>query len=268
VKHNSNYFLFPIEFNKSRIDIIDSKLPLEQISYLFTLSELNTTFDDMYGFSAINNSNEFDLVYRTYSNNTVAYNFNTIFIDHTPNKFAPIAIKSKNEKSLLSYQDSVNAYPKSTPRVFKFDNLSFVSIDGIIYRLQNGELLDTSRYSFNNMFEYRGHLYAQQSWIKYSTDNLERTDGLLESKDQGKTWNYVGYGRDLANQNIKNINGKLVLYKYSNVAIIDLESKKIIEKDLTNLNAAIQTIEKVGDKIIVGTDAGVYYKSWKGFLNK
>lgn len=268
VKHNSNYFLFPIEFDKGRIDIIDSKLPKEQISYLFSPSEFNTTFDDMYGFSSINNSNEFDLVYRTYSNNTVAYNFNTIIIDHTPNKFAPIAIIRKKEKTLLSYQDSVNAYPKRTPRVFKFDNLSFVSIDGIIYRLQNGELLDTSRYEFNNMFEYKGNLFAQQSWIKYFADNLERLDGLLESKDQGKTWHYVGYGRDFGSQNIKNISGKLVLYKYSNIAIIDLESKKIIEKDLTNLNAAIQSIEKVGDKIIVGTDAGVYYKSWKGFLNK
>jgi len=66
VKHNSNYFLFPIEFDKSRIDIIDSKLPLEQISYLFSLSEINTTFDDKYGFSSINNSNEFDTTIRNF----------------------------------------------------------------------------------------------------------------------------------------------------------------------------------------------------------
>lgn len=268
VKHNRNYFIFQNEFDKSRIDIMDSKQPIDQISYEFTPLELNTTFDEAYGYSSINNSNEFDLVYRTYSNNTVTYNYNTIFIDHTPNKFAPIAIQIKNEKTLLSYQVSVNAYPKTTPRVFKFDNLSFVSIDGIIYRLQNGELLDTSRYAFNNMFEFRGLLYAQQSYSMYFADKLERQDGLLESKDQGKTWHYVGYGRDLAMQNIKNIGGILVLYKYSNMAIIDLDNKKIIEKDLTNLNASIQSIEKVGDKIIVGTDAGVYYKSWNGFLNK
>lgn len=268
VKHNSNYFVFQNEFDKSSIDIIDSKQPMDQISYEFTPLELNPTFDEAYGYSSINNANEFDLIYRTYSNNTVKYNYNTVIIDHTPKQFAPIAIKRKNEKTLLSYQDSVNPYPKITPRVFKFDNLSFVSIFGIIYRLQNGELLDTSRYTFNNMFEYRGLLYAQQSFTKYFADNLERPDGLLESKDQGKTWHYVGYGFDLSNQNIKNIGGKLVLYKYSNIAILDLDNHKIIEKDLTNLNAAIQSIEKVGDKIIVGTDAGVYYKSWKGFLNK
>jgi len=268
VKHNSNYFIFRKEFDKSSMDIIDSKQPIDQISYEFTPLELNPTFDEEFGYSSINNSNEFDLVYRTYANNTVTYNFNTIIIDHTPNKFAPIAIKSKNKKTLLSYQVSVNAYPKITPRVFKFDNLSFVSLDGVIYRIQNGNLLDISRYTFNNMFEYRGLLYAQQPFSKYLADNLERQDGLLESKDQGKTWQYVGKGRDLGNQNIKNIGDKLVLYKYSNIAIIDLDNNKIIEKDLTNLNAAIQSIEKVGDKIIVGTDAGVYYKSWTGFLNK
>jgi hypothetical protein len=268
VKHNSNYFLFLKEFDKSRIDIIDSKQPIDQISFEFTLSEINTTFDEEFGYSSINNSNEFDLVYRTYSNNTVTYNYNTIFIDHIPNKFTPIAIKSKNKKTLLSYQVSVNSYPKITPRVYKFNNLSFVSIGGIIYRLQNGELLDTSRYTFNNMFEYKGLLYAQQPFSQYVADNLERQDGLLESKDQGKTWKYVGYGRDLGNQNIKNICGKLVLYKNRNIAIIDLDNMKIIEKDLTNLNAAIQSIEKVGNKIIVGTDAGVYYKSWEAFLNK
>ncbi len=267
VKHNHNYLLFRKEFDKSRMDIMDSKQPKEQISYEFSPLELNPTFDEVFGYSSINNSSEFDLVYRTYSNNIVTYNYHTIFIDHTPNNFAPIAIKSKNEKTLLSYQVSVNAYPKITPRVFKFDDLSFVSIDGVVYRLQNGELLDTSRYTFNNMFEYRGHLYAQQSYSRYIADNLERQDGLLESKDQGKTWHYVGYGRDLGNQNIKNIGGKLVLYKYSNIGILDLDNHKIIEKDLTNLNASIQSIEKVGDKIIIGTDAGVYYKSWKGFLN-
>ena len=268
VKHNSNYLLFRKEFDKSRIEIIDSKQPIEQISYEFTPLEINTTFDEEFGYSSINNSNEFDIVYRTYANNTVAYKYNTIFIDHITDKFAPIAIKSKNEKTLLSYQVSVNSYPKITPRVYKFNNLSFVSVGGIIYRLQNGELLDTSRYTFNNMFEYKGLLYAQQPFSQYVADNLERQDGLLESKDQGKTWKYVGYGRDLGNQNIKNICGKLVLYKRRNIAIIDLDNMKIIEKDLTNLNAAIQSIEKVGNKIIVGTDAGVYYKSWEAFLNK
>ncbi len=265
VKHNSKYLLFRKELDKSKIEIMDCKQPTEQISYEFTPFEFNSTFDEEFGYSTINNLNEFDLVYRTYSNNTVTYKYNTILINHIPNKFEPIIIKSKNEKTLLSYQVNVNSYPKITPRVFKFDNLSFVSVGGIIYRLQNGELLDTCRYTFNNMFEYRGFLYAQQPFSQYFADNLERQDGLLESKDKGKTWQYVGYGRDFGNQNIKNIYGKLVLYKYRNIAIVDLDNTKVIEKDLTNLNGAIQSIEKVGNKIIVGTDAGVYYKSWEGF---
>lgn len=98
VKHNSNYLLFRKEFDKSRIEIMDSKQPIEQISYEFTPLEINTTFDEEFGYSSINNSNEFDLLYRTYSNNKVAYKYNTIFIDHIPNKFAPISIKAKMKK--------------------------------------------------------------------------------------------------------------------------------------------------------------------------
>ena len=268
VKHNNHYLLFQRYLRRPIITIWDAVQPMEQINFEFSLAGFIQNFDECFGLSSINDLNEFDLVYRTYSNKTVDYKLMTLAIDHTPGKFAPIALITKRESTLLSYKDSINAYPKTEPRVFKFGDLSFVSIDGSIFRFQDGELLDTNRYNFNNMFEHNGSLYAQNIWVGYFADELIRDYGLLRSDDQGETWQYIGYGSDLGLQNIKSFGEKLILYKQRNIAIIDLENGKIIEKDLTHLNAAIHSIEKIGNKVIVGTDAGVYYKSWESFLNK
>ena len=49
---------------------------------------------------------------------------------------------------------------------------------------------------------------------------------------------------------------------------LDLDNGVQKGLNMTGLDAFIKDISFVAGKVIVGTDAGVYYKSWESFLNK
>ena len=49
---------------------------------------------------------------------------------------------------------------------------------------------------------------------------------------------------------------------------LDSESATSTSINLDGMEDYVKDISAIGDKIVVGTDAGVYYKSWESFLNK
>ena len=61
---------------------------------------------------------------------------------------------------------------------------------------------------------------------------------------------------------------KLFTFESWFISVLDDKTNKMRRLNLDGLDAAIYTIEKIGNKVVVGTDAGVYYKSWESFLNK
>jgi hypothetical protein len=51
-------------------------------------------------------------------------------------------------------------------------------------------------------------------------------------------------------------------------AIVRLNSATYTSIDLYGNEDYVKDISAIGNKVVVGTDAGVYYKSWESFLNK
>ncbi|MFT7379807.1 MAG: hypothetical protein ACI8ZQ_001560 [Bacteroidia bacterium] len=49
---------------------------------------------------------------------------------------------------------------------------------------------------------------------------------------------------------------------------LDSESATSTSINLDGMEDYVKDISAIGNKIVVVTDAGVYYKSWESFLNK
>jgi hypothetical protein len=50
--------------------------------------------------------------------------------------------------------------------------------------------------------------------------------------------------------------------------ILDIENGEFKEVNMDGTDAYFSDVTKLGDKAILGTESGVYYKSWESFLNK
>ena len=68
--------------------------------------------------------------------------------------------------------------------------------------------------------------------------------------------------------NVFKSNDKIFLFKGQDMIHLDLDNGVQKGLNMTGLDAFIKDISFVAGKVIVGTDAGVYYKSWESFLNK
>jgi hypothetical protein len=49
---------------------------------------------------------------------------------------------------------------------------------------------------------------------------------------------------------------------------LNAESATSTSINLDGMEDYVKDISAIGNKVVVGTDAGVYYKSWESFLNK
>jgi len=66
---------------------------------------------------------------------------------------------------------------------------------------------------------------------------------------------------------LRSINDKLFIFTGNWVAHVDLTSGLVKKLNTERLDAYIRDIAKVGSKIAIGTDAGVYYMDWNKFLS-
>jgi hypothetical protein len=149
------------------------------------------------------------------------------------------------------------------------DDICFVTTSEKTYRIENGTVTDSTIISLRDVEKY-GTLYmATCAWRASATVPQEiYPDGLVLSRDQGHSWEYAGTGEAFPAGQLISTDHKLFLNSGTQISLIDFENNAL--KPLVrsaDINAHIWTMNLFKGNIYLGTDAGVYYKSWEGFLN-
>lgn len=258
---------YGIQINKyDGLSIFDlTQRELDQISYDFNLDKLDEGLV-YWTFSGISDK-KFAVLTACQVNDTAYFYLHNYQINHEPGAFAPIDL-IKEDRILLRKHENKETYPSSAINAFCLNDKVVAHISGNTYTYNNGSIEATSRNYITRLFGSGDYLYAASMGVFYFEDKHQTSSGLLVSKDQGVTWEYYGYGDTYRVSNFKVLDGLKFMYKNSFIALLDDQTREVKELNLDGLNAAIQSIEKVGKKVVVGTDAGLYYKSWESFLNK
>jgi hypothetical protein len=145
------------------------------------------------------------------------------------------------------------------------DDIVFVTTLDRSYRMQNGLVTDSTVISLRDVVKSHDVYYATCSWR--ATAQQEYPEGLVYSIDKGRNWQYIGRGTSFSLGQLLSRNDKLFLNTGSRLSYIDVERKAVTPLlSYVDIHGPIRTIHIFREKVYAGTDAGVYYKSLKGFL--
>jgi hypothetical protein len=161
-----------------------------------------------------------------------------------------------------------NDYYQRIRDVAVFNEVNYCSIGGLTYRIEDNVLTDSIRFDLRNFQKFRNGIIAFGQRVFYVGDKEPNKEGIMYSGDNGKTWEYLYSSEGYINANLKIVNDKIFLFKGQDMIHLDLDNGVQKGLNMTGLDAFIKDISFVAGKVIVGTDAGVYYKSWESFLNK
>jgi hypothetical protein len=161
-----------------------------------------------------------------------------------------------------------NDYYQRIRDVAVFNEVTYCSIGGLTYRIEDNVLTDSIRFDLRNFQKFRNGIIAFGQRVFYVGDKEPNKEGIMYSGDNGKTWEYLYSSEGYINANLKIVNDKIFLFKGQDMIHLDLDNGVQKGLNMTGLDAFIKDISFVAGKVIVGTDAGVYYKSWESFLNK
>lgn len=138
----------------------------------------------------------------------------------------------------------------------------FLTISGTGYRIENGIITDTLRNYIKDVVTIGNTFYASTHWTWDISMNEERPEGLLRSDDLGKTWEYIGTGSSFDDGNLQVAGGHLYLVTSYAVVQLDIPNGT---RDISGIEGQINTMTLFRNKVYIGTDAGVYVKSYKAF---
>jgi hypothetical protein len=145
------------------------------------------------------------------------------------------------------------------------NNVFYVSAYRNLYVLENDEVAHKIPFNIRHIHKYNDALVGV-------ADNIWRgmpdEPQLMISYDDGKSWSSVMKGRTLNSGNLKVVGEEILLIRGWYVLILDIENGEFKEVNMDGTDAYFSDVTKLGDKAILGTESGVYYKSWESFLNK
>ncbi len=159
----------------------------------------------------------------------------------------------------------ITAPEESILSINAVDDVVFVTTLSRSYRLQNGQVTDSTVISLRDLVSCGNLYYATCNWR--ATAQQEYPEGLVYSADKGRTWQYIGTGTSFALGQLLSRSDKLFLNTGSRLSYIDIDRKAVTPLlSYTDVHGPIKTFHIFRGKAYVGTDAGVYYKSLTGFL--
>jgi hypothetical protein len=218
-------------------------------------------------YSEIDESHRFSVVTAGIEGDSAVWRLHNYLIDHTPGAFQPIKLLKEDNIILWAYEHN-NPSPNAAFSVNRIEDKILAQVDGVLYTFQGGELEAASRFWINHAVEVGGDFYAINNRLRYISDNHETFNRLIVSNDKGTSWDYYNEENMYSSSMFKALEGKIFTFQNWFISVLDYKTNKMRSLNLDGLDAAIHTIEKVGNKVVVGTDVGVYYKSWESFLNK
>jgi hypothetical protein len=273
--------LKPLEREPSRVDRpkigdkwtirkADTDFPVLSFDIFFTQSPISNTywksvFIDSLGVyrfggthTAVDENEEFGVLYNTHFGDSLYHYYNSYRI-----------LDGDREAELL-YSLKLGTYRIgdswwSVKDATHIDGVSYCSYDIRTARIENGKITHRYDHYLRDVSKYNGGLVAISD--KFRSDP-SRVAELLISYDNGITWEDVFIGRSLMFGNLKVIDDEIFLINNSYVLILNVENGTFKEVNLEGTDAYIKDVEKIGGKAVLGTDHGLYYKSWESFLNK
>lgn len=215
-------------------------------------------------YSEVDETNRFSVLTASREGDSAVWRLHNYLIDHNPGAFQPIKLIKEDNIILIAFDSNVplNAAFSLT----RIGGKILAHVDGVLHTFKGSVLESTSRYWINSAIEVDGDFYALNNGVRYISDNHQTYDGLIISRDRGITWNYYENKSLQVNSSFKEIGGKKIVFQSWFIGLLEDETDKVKQLDLEGLDAAIYTLEKIGNKVVVGTDAGVYYKSWESFF--
>lgn len=181
---------------------------------------------------------------------------------------------SSGKSVQLDFKWSSLIYPKKLYNGWGITSLNainefvYMSGYGFTYRILDGLVTDTLPFNLIKIVNTSNVLYANCATRTYLNPFKEYPAGLLKSVDNGKTWNYIGTGGSFQSGNLTRIDDKIFLYTGDWIIYCDLQNSVIKTMDVTGINGKIRTLNKFKNRIYVGTDAGVYSKTYKAFMEE
>lgn len=221
--------------------------------------------------------NEFNNYYRqnSFSNLDDQNNFCHSFLSGPSNLDTCTFYINKYHLRTDFYSDCDLLFSKAIMRDFNLnvsnihliDDIIYYNLDGLGFRYQssNGQI-DTLEFNLRKMLKINDVIYATSQFSGYK--GIARNPSLYCSFDNGKNWQIIGSGGSFGfANNLSNVGGKLVASSALWAICLDFTSNSIKTINTKDLRAQIKTITEFNNKVYIGTDAGVYYKSLSGFFN-
>jgi len=194
----------------------------------------------------------------------------------------------KLDKYQLTFTDRIHATLVSSKEIYydssnirlsgigmelnEVENNVFMSLGSTSLRIHNDFQVDTIPFQiYGRVIKNDKYYFCKRHWsAKYDPVTQIETEypaGIMYSSDQGLNWYYlINSGLDLSGV-IQSIKDKLFYAQNNKITMIDLTTNKITNLKTNGLNGLIKTIDFFRGKVYVGTDAGVYSKSWDAFIN-
>ena len=240
-------------------NVFSTKRPVSQHRFYVSIDSLNIS---SFGtFTAVDDNGEFGILYNNNINNNATYFYNQYKFNKTP---------FHHLQSLYSIELGTFPTPSATNYfqwASRIDDVSFCDFYRRAYRIEGERITTIFNHGLRNVSKYRGKLVAIAD---YHAENPDIESQLLISNDLGLSWTSLFTGRTLMRSILKVIDNEIFLLELSgsHILVLNADDKTYKEINLEGTDAFIKDLVKLGDKAVIGTDHGLYYKSWDSFLNK
>jgi hypothetical protein len=257
-KYGKNYIVLVLNHNTYKV-ADNSQVTNDKVSY-FERSFLDSGYSLIHA-SEVTDENQFSTIAFNYDSFAVLQNWQ---IEHTPGSQDIIKVK---ELSRIRIDSTSNTGDR---KVYRFGNRIIVNIGAMAWIYEGDKLLEKYRFVFQNLIELDGILYGGGSNAAFMPDpkNLRR-DGLMKSTDGGLTWEFTVLDIEVRRLGFFEIDGQIYsIGGRDNLNTIGLSFKHLTPMEVSGLDSYPYNIEKVGNYVLIGTDAGLYYKSWESFIGE
>lgn len=202
-------------------------------------------------------NNEFGILYNTHFGDSFTFIYNWYEIKESKN--APVLLQT-------TYLGKTDYNPNGgVADVSLVNGVSYCSIQNMSKRVENGVVTITFPFNLRDVVIYKNAIIgiADNFWVGQADEPQ-----LLISDDNGFSWSSVMIGRTLNSGNLKVIDNEILLINGGSVLNLNIDDGSFKVVDMKGTDAWIRDVTKMGDKAVLGTDHGLYYKSWESFLNK
>ncbi|MBR9861232.1 hypothetical protein GYB22_10900 [bacterium] len=144
---------------------------------------------------------------------------------------------------------------------YRHNETTFCNVSTVTYMIENNQVVDSALFDILQLTGFDNNLYAiAQNAVNYF-HGTPSSGGFLISEDGGRSWNHILETNSLRFAKLATTDDYVVIYTSDQMWAYSFDMKALYEINTLGLNAQIRTVNEIGGKIVVGTDAGVYYKS-------